>query len=184
MKKAWMIIILGLCFLSIGCKVSNTEINNFSEIIKLQTEVDSLQNILTQSNMISANSIIPFFTFQKEDAEQAMNFYVSLFNNSEILDVIRWEKGTPGKEGTIMTATFSLNGKVFKCSDSPPIHDWDFSPAIANYLDCQNETEIETLFTKLSEGGKVYMPLNNYGFSQKFGWVADKFGVSWQLNLP
>lgn len=183
MKKTWLSLLLIICLLSIGCKVTNSESNHLAEINNLQTEVDSLKSIMPQNNS-SSSTIIPFFTFQKEDAEQAMNFYVSLFDNSEVLDVIRWEKGAPGKEGTIMTATFSLNGKVFKCSDSPPIHDWDFSPAIANYLDCQNESEIDTLFEKLSEGGKVYMPLNNYGFSQKFGWVADKFGVSWQLNLP
>ena len=66
---------------------------------------------------------------------------------------------------------------------APPIHDWDFTPAVSNYVECEDESELERLFTKLSENGKVMMPLNNYGFSQKFGFVEDKFGVSWQLNL-
>ena len=82
-----------------------------------------------------------------------------------------------------MKATFELNGNMFMCSDSPPVHDWNFSPAVSNYIECDSETELEKLFSKLSENGKVTMPLSNYGFSQKFGWAIDQFGVSWQLNL-
>lgn len=82
-----------------------------------------------------------------------------------------------------MHATFELNGQLFMCSDSPPIHNWDFSPAISNYVECENEEEINQLWSKLSENGQVTMPLNNYGFSKKFGWVIDRFGVSWQLNV-
>jgi predicted 3-demethylubiquinone-9 3-methyltransferase (glyoxalase superfamily) len=112
-----------------------------------------------------------------------MNFYVSLFDNSKILNVQHWGKDGPGKEGAIMQATFLLNGLKFMCSDSPPVHNWDFTPAVSNYVECENEGEIERLFSKLSENGAVAMPLDNYGFSQKFGWVVDRFGVSWQLNL-
>ena len=68
-------------------------------------------------------------------------------------------------------------------SDSPPVHNWNFTPAISNYLECESEDEIEFLFQRLAEQGHISMPLNNYGFSQKFGWVTDQFGVSWQLNL-
>jgi predicted 3-demethylubiquinone-9 3-methyltransferase (glyoxalase superfamily) len=132
---------------------------------------DSLQRIITS------------LTFQKNDAEEAMNFYVSLFDNSKIIKIQRWEKGGMGKEGTIMHATFELNGQKFMCSDSPPIHNWDFTPAVSNYVECENEEKMKILFSKLSENGIVTMPLDNYGFSQKFGWVIDKFGVSWQLNL-
>ncbi|MFN3341101.1 MAG: VOC family protein, partial [Flavobacteriales bacterium] len=88
-----------------------------------------------------------------------------------------------GKEGSIMLAIFELNGQKFMCSDSPPVHNWDFTPAVSNYVECVNAEEIKTLFSKLSEGGIVTMPLDSYGFSQKFAWVIDKFGVSWQLNL-
>ncbi|HEY0667800.1 MAG TPA: VOC family protein [Sphingobacteriaceae bacterium] len=127
--------------------------------------------------------ITTFLTFQDNNAEQAMNFYVSLFDNSKIIDVHRYGKGQPGKEGTIMMASFELNGKQFICSDSFIKHDWTFTPAISNWVDCKNENELNTLFSKLTENGSVMMPLNNYGFSQKFGWVADSFGISWQLNL-
>ena len=124
-----------------------------------------------------------FLTFQKEDAEEAMNFYVSLFDNSKIIEVQRWGPGMPGKEGTIMHATFQLNGSLYMCSDSPPVHEWDFTPGVSNFVNCSDETEQEFLFEKLAENGNVLMPLNNYGFSQKFGYVTDQFGVSWQLNL-
>lgn len=127
--------------------------------------------------------ITTFLTFQENNAEQAMNFYVGLFDNSQIIDVQRWEKDAPGKEGTLMKATFELNGKEFICSDSPPIHNWTFTPAISNYVECENEGELERLFSKLSENGEALMPLDNYGFSEKFGWVEDQFRISWQLNL-
>lgn len=129
------------------------------------------------------DQITTFLTFQENNAEQAMNFYVELFDNSKIIDLRRWGKDGPGKEGTIMQAAFELDGKKFMCSDSPPIHDWTFTPAVSNYIECEDEDEIERLYSKLSENGDVAMPLDSYGFSQKFGWVIDRFGVSWQLNL-
>jgi predicted 3-demethylubiquinone-9 3-methyltransferase (glyoxalase superfamily) len=127
--------------------------------------------------------ITTFLTFQENNAEQAMNFYTSLFSNSKIIDIQRYGKDGPGKEGSVMVATFELNGKEFICSDSFVKHDWNFSPAISNWVACKDEDELNTLFSRLQENGKVMMPLDNYGFSQKFGWVADQFGISWQLNL-
>ena len=82
-----------------------------------------------------------------------------------------------------MYAKFVLNGSLFACSDSPPIHEWNFTPAVSNFVECTSEEEIQTLFDKLSENGEVMMPLNNYGWSTKFAFVADRYGVSWQLNL-
>ena len=155
-----------------------------------QTTTQSNQNMTDGQNQKSTEkenameqNIITSLTFQKNDAEEAMNFYVQLFDNSRIIDLHRWGKDGPGKEGTIMQATFELNGQKFMCSDSPPVHNWDFTPAVSNFVECKDEEEIERLFTKLSEGGEIAMPLNNYGFSQKFAWVLDRFGVSWQLNL-
>ncbi|MEM9075796.1 MAG: VOC family protein [Bacteroidota bacterium] len=143
--------------------------------------MDSLKKLKSSNETIE--QIATFLTFQKEDAEQAMNLYIELFDNSKIIALQRWGKEGPGKEGTIMHATFELNGKLFMCSDSPAIHEWDFTPAVSNYIICEDENQLEQLFTKLSENGKVLMPLGNYGFSQKFGFVEDRFGVSWQLNL-
>lgn len=153
------------------------------KVEKLQVENDSLKNLLEKNNTVKKNEITTFLTFQGNNAETAMNFYIEVFDNSKIVNVQRWGKEGPVEEGKIMHATFSLNGKMFMCSDSPPIHEWGFTPAVSNYIDCENENELVRLFSKLSENGKIMMPLDNYGFSQKFGFVEDQFGVSWQLNL-
>ena len=157
--------------------------NNNAQLDELQAEVDSLKQLQAEKQSDITGQIATFLTFQKEDAEEAMNFYMSLFDNSSIINVKRWGAGAPSKEGTIMHATFRLNDKLFMCSDSPPIHEWGFTPAVSNYVECKDETQLERLFAALSENGQVMMPLNNYGFSQKFGFVEDRFGVSWQLNL-
>ena len=165
MKKQTIALILGIVLFNV------THAQNDSEMTDSSNENKAKGELLT------------FLTFQKEDAEQAMNFYISLFDNSKVLDIQRWGAGMPSKEGTIMYATFQLNGSLYMCSDSPPIHEWDFTPAVSNFVNCSDEAEQEFLFAKLAENGKVLMPLNNYGFSQKFGFVTDQFGVSWQLNL-
>ena len=176
-------IILIFTLLGFGCTNTSSEKTLNSKVEKLQALNDSLQSIVNGNKPDREQQIITSLTFQKNDAEQAMNFYVSLFENSEIIDIKRWGKEGPGKEGTIMQAVFELNGQKFMCSDSPPVHNWDFTPAVSNYVECRNESELERLFSRLSESGTVAMPLDNYGFSQKFGWVIDRFGVSWQLNL-
>ena len=70
------------------------------------------------------------------------------------------------------------------CIDSNVKHEFTFTPSFSIYLTCESEAEIEKVYGALINGGGAMMPLDNYGFSQKFGWIADKFGVSWQLNLP
>lgn len=112
-----------------------------------------------------------------------MDFYISLFDNSKVTDVKRHGQGGPAKEGSILIARFELNGRPFMCSDTYVKHEWTFTPAISLHVECKTESELEKLFHKLSENGKVYMGLDNDGFSQRFGWVGDKFGVTWQLNL-
>jgi len=129
------------------------------------------------------NQITTFLTFQENNAEEAMNFYIGLFDNSKITEVQRYGAGGPAKAGTIMMAKFELNGKPFMCSDTYVKHEWTFTPAISLYVECKTDSELEHLFHKLSESGRIYMALDNYGFSKRFGWVGDKFGVTWQLNL-
>ncbi len=116
-------------------------------------------------------------------AEEAMNFYVSLFPGSEITQVERYGPGDIGAQGTVKIATFILCGQEFHCIDSPIKHDFTFTPSISLFVDCASEAEIEEAFSRLSAGGQVLMPLDNYGFSTRFGWVKDRFGPSWQLNL-
>lgn len=117
-------------------------------------------------------------------AEEAMKFYVSLFKGSEIQRIDRYGPGEPGKEGSVKKADFTLVGQRLSCIDSPVKHAFTFTPSISLFVDCENEAELENAFAQLSEGGMVLMPLGNYGFSKKFAWLNDRFGVSWQLNLP
>ena len=117
-------------------------------------------------------------------AEEAMQFYTSLFKNSEIKSIERWGKDEPGgKEGLIKKATFAIDGQEYIVSENTMNHAFTFTPAISIFVECDTEDEIAALFQKLSDKGRIMMPLDNYGFSKKFGWTADKYGVSWQLNL-
>jgi len=127
-------------------------------------------------------SIRPFLMFEGQ-AEAAMNFYASLFPDSHITDVQRYGPGAPGKEGSVMRATFSIAGQSVMCIDSPIKHAFTFTPAFSFFIECSSEEELGRLLAALSEGGGVLMPRANYGFSREFAWVNDRFGVSWQLNL-
>jgi predicted 3-demethylubiquinone-9 3-methyltransferase (glyoxalase superfamily) len=116
-------------------------------------------------------------------AEEAINFYTSLISDSRIESIERWGAGGPGKEGSVMRAAFTLYGTGFAASDSPIKHAFDFTPSTSLFVECSDEAEIDRLFAVLSEGGQTLMPLGNYGFSRRFGWLNDRYGVSWQLNL-
>ena len=116
-------------------------------------------------------------------AEEAITFYTSLFGDSEITQVERYGPGEQGKEGTVKLASFTLAGRDFLCIDSPVEHRFTFTPAMSLFVDCESEAELDAAFDRLSDGGKVLMPVGNYGFSSRFGWLSDRFGVSWQLNL-
>ncbi len=126
--------------------------------------------------------VTTFLMFEGK-AEEAMNFYMSLFENSKILSITRYGPDGPGPEGTVIHATFSLGGQEFMCIDSHVKHGFTFTPSMSLYLNCSTKEEIDRLFGKLSEGGQVLMPLDRYPFSERFGWADDKYGVSWQLNL-
>jgi predicted 3-demethylubiquinone-9 3-methyltransferase (glyoxalase superfamily) len=117
------------------------------------------------------------------EAEEAMNFYTSVFDQSEIISITRYGANEDGKEGTVLHATFSIKGQVFICIDSSIKHEFTFTPAISLYVTFETENEINGVFEKLSEDGKVLMPLAVYPFSEKYGWVEDRYGISWQLNL-
>jgi predicted 3-demethylubiquinone-9 3-methyltransferase (glyoxalase superfamily) len=127
---------------------------------------------------------ITTFLMFEGNAEEAMNFYISLFDDAEVLSLTRYGAGGPGREGSIQHATFSLAGQHLMCIDSPAEHDFTFTPAISLFVQCGSEAEIDRLHAALAEQGMELMPLGAYGFSARFGWVNDRFGVSWQLNLP
>jgi len=127
-------------------------------------------------------TVHPFLMFQGS-AEEAMNFYVSLIEGSEVTEIERWPAGGAGAEGSVYRATFRVGGQEVKCFDSPVKHAFTFTPAFSLWIDCGSEEEIDTLAAALAEGGAELMPLGSYGFSRRFAWVNDRFGVSWQLNL-
>ncbi|MBO1580574.1 VOC family protein [Bacillus sp. XF8] len=126
---------------------------------------------------------ITTFLMFEGNAEEAMNLYTSLFDQSEIINISRYDANGPGKEGTVMHATFTLNGQEFMCIDSYVKHEFTFTPSMSLYVNCDTEEEIAEVFNKLAQEGEVLMPLTAYPFSKKFGWLNDKYGVSWQLNL-
>lgn len=130
----------------------------------------------------SGQKITPFLTFSGQ-AEEAMTFYISLFPRSEVIAIRRYGSGEGGAEGSVMHATFALDGREFMCIDSSIQHAWTFTPAISLYVACESAVEVERLYGSLSEGGQVFMPLGAYPFSEKFAWVGDRFGVTWQLSL-
>ena len=112
-------------------------------------------------------------------AEEATNFYVSCFKNATVQAVNRYGKDSFGPEGTVLATNFVLDGQEFIAVNGGPA--FSFTPAISFFVRCTNEGEIDALWEKLSAGGTVFMPLDRYPFSERFGWVGDRFGVSWQL---
>lgn len=129
-----------------------------------------------------STTVTTFLMFEGK-AEEAMNFYVSLFKDGRVTDITRYGRNEAGPEGSVMKASFSLAGRDFICIDSPAKHGFTFTPSISLFVETDSETEVDTLFARLSEGGMVMMGLGAYPFSKKFGWCADRFGVSWQIML-
>ncbi len=109
--------------------------------------------------------VIPFLMFQEGNAEEAMNYYTSLIEDSEITSIVRYGANEAGDEGTVMQATFTLKGREFMCIDSYVKHQFSFTPSFSTYIVCDTEEEIDTLYQKLLEGGEALMPLD--GIQQK-----------------
>lgn len=116
------------------------------------------------------------------DAQAAMDLYVATLPDSRIVRVERYAHGGRGPVDTVKVAVLTLCGRELMCSDSPVKHDFTFTPSSSIFVEFSTEEELDRAFGILSDEGKVLMPLGNYGFSQRFGWLSDRFGVSWQLN--
>ena len=112
--------------------------------------------------------ITPFLWFDGK-AEEAMNYYVSVFKKSKILSITRYGEEGPGPKGTVMTAAFELNEQEFTALNGGP--QFTFSPAISFVVNCETQQEVDELWEKLSEGGE----------KQNCGWLKDKYGLSWQV---
>lgn len=119
----------------------------------------------------------PFLMFQGK-CEEALDFYVQAIPGARIVAMDR------KPDGTVAMARLAIAGLEIMANDSPPVHDFDFTPSTSTFLTAESADEVDALTTALAEGGKLLMPPDNYGFSQRFGWAQDRFGVSWQINLP
>ena len=128
-------------------------------------------------------TVRPFLMFEGQ-AEEAMRLYVSLFSDGQIDELEHFGPQGPGPEGKVAKATITIAGQQVMCFDSPVKHAFTFTPAVSLFVNCTSDDELHHLNDALSAGGTVLMELANYGFSKKFTWVNDRFGVSWQLNLP
>ncbi|MFD0683204.1 VOC family protein [Actinomadura fibrosa] len=134
-----------------------------------------------------------FLMFQG-NAEEAMNFYTSLFEDAEVLQVIRARAEDPGwTEGTLQYGIFRIAGQQVVCSNTPPpdsplreIAPWDeftFNPAMTMYVQRDSVEDFDALYEALAEGGRVYLPAKEYGFSPRFAWLDDRYGISWRIDL-
>lgn len=128
-------------------------------------------------------SISTFLMFEGR-AEEAMNFYRSVFPAAEVRSLTRHGEAAGEMKGRVMLAEMTLAGHSLMFSDSYVKHGFSFTPSISLFVTFTDETELRDAFAQLSQDGSVMMPVENYGFSQLFGWCSDRFGVSWQLNLP
>ena len=127
-------------------------------------------------------TVAPFLMFVGK-SQAAIDFYKTVFPDTKVESLTKWAAGESGKEGEVKVATFVIAGQRIMCSDSPIKHDFDFTPSFSFFVECENEAQLKERFDKLAKGGKVMMPIGNYGFSKMFAWTSDRFGVSWQLNL-
>jgi predicted 3-demethylubiquinone-9 3-methyltransferase (glyoxalase superfamily) len=109
------------------------------------------------------------FLWYNDNAEEAINFYTSIFKNSHIKSINKYGKAGPGPEGSVMSATFEIEGQEFYALNGGP--QFKFTPAISLFVNCNSQAEVDELWEKLSEGGE----------KSRCGWLVDKFGLSWQI---
>ena len=117
---------------------------------------------------INKQKITPFLWFDGK-AEEAANFYVSVFRNSKVVSVTRYGQAGPGPKGSVMSAVFQLERQQFYALNGGP--QFKFSPAISLFVDCETQQEVDELWERLSAGGKT----------NRCGWLDDKFGLTWQI---
>ena len=112
--------------------------------------------------------ITPFLWFDRQ-AEEAANYYVSIFKNSKITAISRYGDAGPGPKGSVMVVSFELDGQQFCALNGGPV--FSFTPAISFFVNCETQAEVDDLWEKLSAGGR----------KDRCGWLTDKYGVSWQI---
>jgi predicted 3-demethylubiquinone-9 3-methyltransferase (glyoxalase superfamily) len=123
--------------------------------------------------MAIIQKIVPFLWFDHQ-AEEAIQLYTTVFPDSQIQQLVR-------NGDAVLTASFTLHGQSFVALNGGPM--FKFNPSISFYTICESETESDEVWQKLSEGGSVLMPYNKYPWSEKYGWLVDRYGVSWQITV-
>ncbi len=126
----------------------------------------------------NTQKIVPFLWFD-DRAEEAMDFYTSIFPNSKINFLNKWPEGSPFPTHTVQNGSFSLDGTTFHAFDAGP--QFRFNPSISFFAIFETVEEIDSIWEQLSEGGETLMPLDTYPWSERYGWVTDRFGLSWQI---
>ncbi len=116
-------------------------------------------------------------------AAQAIELYLSAFEDSELLFIEHFSENHESHAGQVNLAKLRIKDAVFLCIDSPAQHNFTFTPSMSIFIEFSDESEMLSVLSPLAEQGEMLMPLDNYGFSEKFVWFIDRFGVSWQLNL-
>lgn len=128
--------------------------------------------------------ITPFLWFDN-NAEEAVNFYKSVFEDTKIKTTTRYSEESSKAAGrpkdSVMTISFEIFGHPFVAINGGPV--FKLNPSVSFFVYGKTEKEVEELWKKLSAGGKILMALDKYPFSEKYGWVEDKFGVSWQVMI-
>ncbi len=118
------------------------------------------------------------------DTEAWLNLATSTIPNSHVTSIQRYGPEGEELEGLVAMAEAVIGGIPIRCNDTPPMHEFTFTPAISFFVDLDDEGQQSAVHDALIDGGSELMPLGNYGFSRRFAWIQDRYGVSWQLNLP
>lgn len=129
------------------------------------------------------NSVATHLMFTGE-ASSALALYADVFPEFHVEHMERYGASEGGPAGTVRRADVTFGEHRLVVIDSPVKHAFTFTPAMSLFVDFRDAAALDAAFARLSDGGQVMMPIADYGFSRRFGWCSDRFGVSWQLNLP
>jgi predicted 3-demethylubiquinone-9 3-methyltransferase (glyoxalase superfamily) len=127
-------------------------------------------------------SVTPFLMFEG-NAEAAMNRYIDVLPDSRVVRLERYGSEGPGTEGTVSLGEAVVAGQPLRFYDSFVHHDFTFTPALSLFITVDSEAELDRIADALGSGGSILMPPGDYGFSPRFAWLNDEFGVSWQINV-
>ena len=130
--------------------------------------------------MVTHNRMATMLMFTGQ-AEEAIGFYTGLFADSSVEVIEHYGPEAGDMAGQVVHARFCVAGQLVLAMDSPPVHDFTFTPSTSFFVTCDSDVEVGRLFAALSEGGSVLMGLDGYPFAKRYAWVNDRFGVSWQL---